>query len=477
MAACHTAITTSAITVTVDTAHPGAVLPTNYLGFSFEASVLESTLFDPARSNLPALLRDLGVGQLRFGGNSLDRVTAWMPNPQAPLPPWAHARVTVQDLARLGALSAATGWRVDLGLNLGHPDAAAAADEAAAAWRLLGAGLETVQIGNEPDLFAGDPALKPGGYTYGDYVADVASYRSALDAAVPHLSLSGPDTAALGWLAPYVHDQSGLSFVTHHLYALTRCGGRRPTIAQLLSSATRQRQLATVDAAVGAARPQGLPLRLDETNSASCGGQDGVSNTLASALWMVNYLLLAAQHGVAGVNVHGGLAACRGYSPLCVPGATGPVAGSSPGVDPVADKSLGAGPGEGGRLQAQPDLYSLLLVHQLEGGRWLSVNGSGATSLDAFALQMPDGSIRVVLVNAALHTTGHVVLRVPGHDGQVSTLRLTGPSLDATTRIRYGGTSVAADGTWHATATDMDRTSAVLAVDVAAASATVVILR
>jgi hypothetical protein len=143
----------------------------------------------------------------------------------------------------------------------------------------------------------------------------------------------------------------------------------------------------------------------------------------------------------------------------------------------VADKSLGAGPGEGGRLQAQPDFYGLLLVHQLEGGRWLSVNPSRATSLDAFALQMPDGSIRVVLVNAARHTTGHVVLQVPGHDGPVSTLRLTGPSLDATSRIRYGGSPVAADGTWRATATDMHRTSADLPVDVAAASATVVILR
>src|ERR1700730_1918717 len=80
--------------VTVDVAHPGAALPTDFLGLSFEASVLGSDLFNPARSNLSALLRDLGTGRLRFGGNSVDRVAAWTADPATPLPPWAHSRVT-----------------------------------------------------------------------------------------------------------------------------------------------------------------------------------------------------------------------------------------------------------------------------------------------------------------------------------------------------------------------------------------------
>ena len=63
--------------VAVDVGHPGPALPTDFLGLSFESSVLGSDLFDPARSNLPALLGDLGTGRLRFGGNSVDRVAAW----------------------------------------------------------------------------------------------------------------------------------------------------------------------------------------------------------------------------------------------------------------------------------------------------------------------------------------------------------------------------------------------------------------
>ena len=45
---------------------------------------------------------------------------------------------------------------------------------------------------------------------------------------------------------------------------------------------------------------------------------------------------------MSGVGIQGGLAACRGYTPLCVPGAKGAAAGTAPGIDPVADASLGA---------------------------------------------------------------------------------------------------------------------------------------
>jgi hypothetical protein len=49
------------------------------------------------------------------------------------LPPWADSRLTIADLARFGGLAAATGWKVDFGLTLGHRDPAAAADETAVA--------------------------------------------------------------------------------------------------------------------------------------------------------------------------------------------------------------------------------------------------------------------------------------------------------------------------------------------------------
>jgi hypothetical protein len=161
---------------------------------------------------------------------------------------------------------------------------------------------------------------------------------------------------------------------------------------------------------------------------------------------MARYLLVLGEAGVAGVDIQGGLAACRGYTPLCVPGATGSTAGTDPGIDPVADRSLGAGPAGASRLAAQPDYYGLLLVHLLEGGRFLTVRSGLPRVVSTFAVVMADGSIRVVLDNTDPTHGANVTIR--GLPGPVSVLRLTGPSIHATSGIRFGGASVASDGTW-----------------------------
>ena len=433
------------VVVTVDVTHPGATLPTDFLGLSFEASVLGSDLFDPARSNLSALLGDLGTGRLRFGGNSVDRVTAWTAGPATPLPPWAHSRVTAADLARLGALAAATGWKVDLGLTLGHPDPATAVDETAAAARLIGTGLGTVQVGNEPDLLGNVWT----GYSEAGYRAEVATYRASIAAAAPGTAVSGPDTASPARLASYAADQgAAVAFLTQHFYPLTRCDGRRPTIDQLLSSSTLGTEVRLAGTAVAAGRTLGLPVRLDETNSASCGGQDGVSNTLASAFWVIEYLVTVAQHGISGVGIQGGLAACRGYTPICVPGATGPATGTAPGIDPVADASLGAAPSRDGRLAAQPEFYGLLLVRELEGGQWLPSTTNRPTPAWLAAVQMPAGAVRVVIVNPSPSAAADFTVRVPVQHGRASAQWLTGPSLGATSGVSLGSAQVGVDGTW-----------------------------
>ena len=436
----------AAVVLTVDTAHPGATLPSDFLGLSFEASVLSSPDFDPATSALPAFLRDLGIGRLRFGGNSLDRVAAWTPGAADTLPSWARSRVTATDLARLGALASATGWTIDLGVNLGHPDRVAAASEVAAAVHLIGAGLGTVQIGNEPELL-GDLSSARGS---SDYVATVAAYRATIAAAAPSARLSGPDTAGPAGLAAYAADEgAGLALLTQHFYPLTRCGGARPTIAELLSPATRaaEERLAAAATTVGSAFHE--PVRIDETNSASCGGQDGVSNTFASALWIVEYLVTLAEGGVSGVGIQGGLAACRGYTPLCVPGATGGAAGTSPGIDPVADTSLSAAVAREGGLAPQPEFYGLLLIRELEGGRWIRVSGRLPEALFAAALEMPDGAVRVLVVNHSADPGPDIVIRgVPGSRADVQFLM--GSSLDAVSGESLGGAVVSGYGRWVA---------------------------
>ena len=49
-----------------------------------------------------------------------------------------------------------------------------------------------------------------------------------------------------------------------------------------------------------------VPFLLGEANSASCGGQEGVSNAMASALWAVDFMMAMAQINVSRINFHGG---------------------------------------------------------------------------------------------------------------------------------------------------------------------------
>ncbi len=115
-----------AVSVSVD---PGAVIgprvPEDFLGLSFEASNLPDVARFASRGDLVKLLRSLGQGVIRFGGISADQDTAWLQ--EGLKPGWARTTIGPRDLAGLADLAAATGWRMLLTVNLGHPEPAAAA--------------------------------------------------------------------------------------------------------------------------------------------------------------------------------------------------------------------------------------------------------------------------------------------------------------------------------------------------------------
>src|SRR4051794_31070203 len=99
--------------VTFDPTRTVGTLPADFTGLSFEASQLHDggPHWTATKGNFAAMLRTLGTGQLRYGGNSLDRRTAWTPD-GGQRPDWAKTGVTRGDLAKVAAFSTATGWRV-----------------------------------------------------------------------------------------------------------------------------------------------------------------------------------------------------------------------------------------------------------------------------------------------------------------------------------------------------------------------------
>jgi hypothetical protein len=236
---------------------------------------------------------------------------------------------------------------------------------------------------------------------------------------------------------------AGLAVLTAHLYPFDRCvrgqPTRGPSQASLLARRVAQHEALLIHRLAGDAATRGLRLRIDETNSVACGGQRGVSDTFAAALWALDYSLTAASNGAAGINFHGGLGSCSSggtivspwYSPLC----------SLPD----------------GRLRARPEYYALLLLRSLEGSSFVRADYHTTGNVSVFALRAPDGTLRVVVddmePSSSSSKSGHrratplrVTLRAPREVGSGSVIRLSAPSIGARSRLTLGGVSLGADG-------------------------------
>src|SRR5258706_4618702 len=111
--------------ITVDFGSPAGRLPADFVGLSFEMRELGIGNLDPDRGNLVPLFRTLGRSNLRIAGNTLDRDTLWAPAGQPvpdPLPAWVQDVVGPADVQRLDRFLRATGWRAEVGINLGRWD-------------------------------------------------------------------------------------------------------------------------------------------------------------------------------------------------------------------------------------------------------------------------------------------------------------------------------------------------------------------
>jgi hypothetical protein len=416
--------------VSVDASEPGATVPSDFLGLSFEVAALPQIAGYGGGGDLVTLLRSLGVGVLRFGGVTADEQIAWT-DPATPRPPWAAGALEASDFRELDNLAAESGWHVLLTLGFGHYEPEAAAREAAAAKAALGESLEAIELGNEPNAYALH-GLRSKPWTFVQYDEQVASYRSAIEALAPGIPLAGPDTSGSSayekWgLGEAIYQRPAL--LTGHHYPLG-CAGN-PSITQLLSPRIRQLQETSLRRYLLIAREAEVPFRLDETNSVSCGGVPGISDTFASALWALSYITESMTMGVAGINLQGNPVNCVGYTPLCAPTA-----------EDIAT----------GELQAQPEWYALLLARALIGERPLTttVNAPSRQDVDVTSFLVADGTLHFVVVDDELPGARDVPVRLQvGRSFHgASILSLTAPSPEALSGVELGGQVVAPDGLW-----------------------------
>jgi hypothetical protein len=424
------------VAVAFKAGRPGPVVPSNFLGLSFEVGSLAQIASYSERGDMVALLRSLGAGVLRFGGVTSDENIAWS-DALTPRPAWASGVLDAGNLSQLAGLASQSGWRVLLTLGLAHFEPQTAAREAAAAQAALGGSLEALELGNEPDSYARHGFREPP-WTPAQYQEQIDVYRRAIEAVAPGIPLAGPDSSGSA-----AYEQWGLSeaiyqrpaLLTGHHYPLGCNEQPPPTIAKLLSPPIRRLEEASLHHYMRIAQQAEVPFRMDETNTVSCGGVAGISDTFAAALWAVNYLAKAMSTGVAGINLEGNPGKCEGYTPICA----------------LTPEDLASG-----QLHAQPEWYALLLAKELIGARPLRtrVRPAERPNVEANAFLAPDGTLKFELVND--DPPGSRPIAVHLHVGSAfhgaSILRLTGPSPSALTEVRLGGREVAANGTWTAPA-------------------------
>jgi hypothetical protein len=403
-------------TVTVDLANPGARLPRDLVGLSFEMRELGIGNLDARKGNMVQLFKTLGRSNVRISGNTLDRDGVWLRDGEAlpsPQPDWLQHVVTPADVKRLDEFLGATGWKAEVGINLGRWDAADATDQARVMTRVLGDRLVAAECGNEPDQWVGK-GFRPAGYAYADYRADFQACAAAVG---PHLPLAGPDAASpsSAWASSLARDESRLGMVMLHQYAMDPTG----TMARLLSPETYASQLRSITPNLNTAQELGKPLRVDETNSAWGGGIDGVSNKYGSALWALDYSLELGQAGVAGLNFHGGLGVCdqpiwngkwQLYTPICASSRAGELAQI---------------------YEVMPIYYGLWMARQLGAGRFLPVTLATDRNITAYAVRGDDGRLRLAVISKEDPAAGPVDLAVAvgGPNRGAGVITMTGSSL------------------------------------------------
>jgi hypothetical protein len=307
-------------TLTVDERTKLATVPVDFTGLSYESAQLANpAFFSSENAALITLFRELGTeGVLRLGGGTSE-FTAFTTETQAGPPPFdavgpdtsknvkGDTPITPQSLRNLCAFLDVTGWRCLYGLDLGRGTVERAAEEAFYAYSILGSRLIAFQLGNEPDAWR--TRYRPASWSYADYWKEWMVARTAVLARVPAAKFAGPDVSnkmvyVTGFAEDVKKSGSAIAMLTSHYYAMGPAGAKGVTMDRLLSPDSKLER--DLKIAMDAARGAGVPYRMSEGNSCWNGGQEGVSDTLASALWVVDMMLDFASYGCAGVNLHGG---------------------------------------------------------------------------------------------------------------------------------------------------------------------------
>lgn len=381
-----------------------ALIERSPIGLSIEYPLLERALGSGSCPSpaLIELLRELGSPSLRVGGDSQD--LAGVSGTSGTNGPFRYV-IPPSFWTTLGCLARATDIQVTVGLNFGQATAADDRATIAAAEQAIPASQLSFSLGNEPDLYTIShvlpnepeftvPALRPPAWTAAEYVSEWKSRRAELGP----IRIEGPDLAGSSWkqqvgamLREDPPDQ-----IDAHVYPTTACGPDPTATAQrLLSEHSSVGLVEKLAWLVEAAHAVQRPAIISESNSASCAGKPGLSNTPVASVWAARFVLGTLLSGFQQVRFH---SAGTSYDPF------------------VFDAD--------GTIAREPLGEALLFLH-----RWLPLGSRIASASTnhspVFSVNVVHGSSRSTIVTSFSTHPVTLAIAIEGTHTHVSTDMLT----------------------------------------------------
>jgi hypothetical protein len=287
-----------------------------------------------------------------------------------------------------------------------------------------------LEFGNEPDTY---------GISSATYTTNLTNFLSPVHTSYPSTKFVGASCTTyfctgMALLPPAVLTSGasyGLITGTVHSYEAAAGSCASPYNCLLQPSAYLPSQPTYLSQYAATIHGSGYKYRVNEMNDLSGGGQNGVSNTFSSALWLIANAMTLAQNTVDGINIHGGYTGGSGsyYDPFQIT-----ITAGSPNTFSIAD--------------IQPKYYSMLFfdtatqnnaaIYPVTVTLNQQCSQSGWTAcVQAWETKDTGGVYRLSLVNLDQNNSGNVV--VANAASTASVCYLSAPSFTSQTGITFAG--------------------------------------
>jgi hypothetical protein len=429
---------TATVSVNLDSTQLRRAIPSDFLGLSLEMSSIEAAnnngvaWLSGTPSAYSTMVQKIGVQNIRIGGNSAERQ------------PYA----TAQDGANVDAFANLIGanliWTVPVkqfynqSTSVSYVSGLYNDQHVAHNYSFR----TNIEVGNEPDNSEDVPGSAISQSTWQSrYDGFSSAFRFQINGGI--LS-TGPSTAGCcTFSTDFINDptyqgslKSTIGYVTTHYYPAgdsADFGSVGAGDGDLLTPTLDTDYQSFYDTFNDNASNTGYNVRIEETNSAYGGSNNGVTNTYAAALWAMDYFCYMAYNtNLEGMNLH-----------------TGPIgsdAGSYNAISPVGAASSYTLEGPG---------YGLWAFHYGSQGQPLATTLTNPSDVNiaAYGLLESNGGETVHLINKtsgskAVNVTVNITPNGSYTQAQVIYLQQANNDVTQVGGITFGGQPMNSDGTW-----------------------------